>query len=282
VTASAPAARPRRRWDGFRRISAWAGLLEAVTVVVIVATLGHRLTGGGQDQATTWAIVIMLAAPAVLAGLVSGSRFLGLYAGYAQRLDPTAELSAEDSAAGTAAASSVIGDALWGSLIAGAAGSIPAALAFTMLFGPFAVIMAPVFMFVIGIAWFTGWAAGGVASLVLSTAIGIAVGAGRRERRGNRLVWILVAAFLPLLLIAVVVPVVGIRFDDGRPDAWGAIFAILDPALGGAEFLLAEPLVWVARVSIWLAVLLFAAIVVAGTPALLHRLERREAAGEVS
>lgn len=266
-----PGSRPRRRWDGYRRITAWAGLLEAVAVVVVVATLGHRLTGGGQDQATTWSIVILLAAPALLAGLVSGSRFFDLYAGYAQRLDPTAELSESDSAAGTAAANSVIGDALWGSLIAGVAGSIPAALAFTMLFGPFAVIMAPVFMVVLGIAWFTGWAAGAVASLVLSTAIGIAVGAGRRER-GSRLIWILVASFLPLLLIAVVVPVIGIRFDDGRSDAWGAIFAILDPALGGAEFALAEPLLWVARVSIWLAVLLFAALVVAGTPALLHRL----------
>src|SRR5690606_21338453 len=113
------AAPARRKWDGFRRISAWAGLLEVLAVVVITVTLGHRFRGGGQEDATTWAIIILLAAPAVLAGLVSGSRYFGLYAGYAKRLDPTAELSAADAATGTAAAGSVIGDGLWGSLIAG-------------------------------------------------------------------------------------------------------------------------------------------------------------------
>lgn len=248
--------------------------MEAVAVVVIVITLGHRLTGGGQDPGTTWAIIVLLAGPAILAGLVSGSRYFGLYAGYAQRLDPTAELSAADSESGAAAASSVIGDALWGSLIAGLAGSIPATIALSTLFGPLTAIMLPIFMLVIGIAWFTGWAIGAVASLILSTAIGIAVGARRREGGSGRLLWILVAIFLPALLVAVVVPIVGIRFADGRLDAWGAIFAVAAPSAESPEFVLADPLRWLAQVAIWVAVLLFAALVVAGTPALLQRLGR--------
>lgn len=267
----------RRKWDGYRRISAWAGLLEALAVVVIIVTLGHNLRGGEQDDATTWAIIIVLAAPAVLAGLVSGSRYFALYAGYARRLDPTAELSAADAASGTAAASSVIGDGLWSSLIAGIAGSIPATLALSTLFGPLTVIMLPVFLLVIAIAWFTGWVVGAVASLFFSTAIGIAVGAGRREHGGRRLPWILAAAILPALLVAVVVPAIGTRFADGRADVWGAVLATAGVPLEGSEFVLGDAVQVIAVVAIWLTVLLFAVIVVVGTPALLQRAERRGA-----
>ncbi len=265
----------RRKWDGYRRISAWAGLLEALAVVVIIVTLGHSLRGGEQDDATTWAIIVLLAAPAVLAGLVSGSRYFALYAGYAKRLDPTAELSAADAASGTAAASSVIGDGLWGSLIAGIAGSIPATFALSTLFGPLTVIMLPVFLLVIALAWFTGWVVGAVASLFFSTAIGIAVGARRRERADGRLPWILSAAILPALLVAVVIPAIGIRFADGRLDVWGAILATAGVPLEGAEFVLGDAVRVIAVVAIWLTVLLLAAIVVVGTPALLQRAERR-------
>ncbi|GAA3731339.1 hypothetical protein GCM10022239_04920 [Leifsonia bigeumensis] len=265
-----PAERPRRKWDGYRRISAWAGLVEALAVVVIVMTLGHNLTGG-QDEGTTWAIIVLLAAPAVLAGLVSGSRFFALYAGYAQRLDPTAELSAADSAGGAAAASSVIGDGLWGSLFAGLAGSIPATFALSTLFGLLTVIMMPVFVLVIGIAWFAGWTIGAVASLFFSTAIGIAVGAGRRKRIGERLPWMLVAGILPALLVAVVIPAIGTRFADGRIDVWGAILATAGVPVEGAEFVLGGVLQVIVVVAIWLTALLFAAIVVVGTPALVQR-----------
>lgn len=275
-------ARRRRPWDAYRRISAWAGLLEAVATVFLIAALGHRLSGGGQDTSTTWAIIVFLAAPAVLAGLVSGSRFFALYAGYAQRLDPTAQLSPTDAARGTTAASSYIGDGLWGSLIAGCAGGIPATIALSTLFGPLTVIMFPLFVLVIGLTWFTGWVIGAVASLILSTAIGIAVGAGRRKDRADRLTWILVAALLPLLLVAIVVPALGIRFADGRVDVWGAILAVAGAPGADAEFTLGDPLYWIARIAIWIAVLLFAVLVVTGTPALLERNGGKDAGGEAS
>lgn len=269
-----PIPRPRTKWDAYRRISAWSGLIEAVAVVVIIVTLGHELRGGsgGQKPATTWAIVILLGAPAIFSGLVSGSRYFALYAGYAERLNPTAKLSAEDSASGDAAASSFIGDAMWGSLIAGIAGSIPATFALSTLFGPFSVLMLPLFVLIIGIAWFAGWTIGGVTSLLLSAAIGIAVGAGRRERLGEKLTWLLVAILLPTLLAAVAIPIVGTRFADGHMDAWGAILAVAGFASEGTEFVLGEALRLFAQAAIWISALLFAALVVVGTPALLQRL----------
>jgi len=264
----APTVPSRRRWDGYRRISAWAGLLEAAAVIAAVSAFGSRLTGDGPDPGTTWAIVLLLGAPAVLAGLVSGSRYFGLYAGYARRLDPTAALSDADSARGASAASSVIGDALWGTLIAGCAGAIPATVAFTQLVGVAAVIMLPLFALVIGIAWFTGWAAGAVASLVLSTALGIVVGVRGRARR---LPWLVVAVLLPALLVAVAVPVAGVRFADERLDAWGAIVVVAGAPAADSGFTLGEPALWIARIAIWLTVVLLGVLVVVGTPALLRR-----------
>jgi hypothetical protein len=270
---SAPASR-RRTWDGQRRISAWAGLLELFAVIAVIVTLGGRLTGGEQDRATTWAIVVMLVAPAILAGLVSGSRYFELYAGYARRLDPTAQLSEADSVRGATAASSVIGDAMWGSLIAGVAGAVPATIGLAIFLGPAAVIGLPVFALVVGIAWFTGWVIGAVASLLLSTAAGIVVGARRREGGRGRLPWMLVAALLPVLLVAVVLPAIGVRYADGRVDVWGAILAVIGLPFAGAEFVLGDPLLWVARIAIWLTVVLIAVLVVVGTPALLRRVAR--------
>lgn len=266
-----PTPRPRRKWDSYRRISAWAGLLAAISVIVILIMFGHDLTGSGQAQTTTWAIVILLAAPAILAGLVSGSRYFALYAGYAERLNPTAKLSAEDSASGGAAASSFIGDAMWGSLIAGIAGGIPAIFALSTLFGPFSVIMLPLFILIIGIAWFAGWTIGGVTSLLLSAAIGIAIGAGRREQFGEKLPWLLVAILLPTLLVAVAIPIIGTRFADGEVDAWGSILAMAGFPSAGADFVLGDAVRLIAQVAIWISALLFVILVVVGTPALLER-----------
>lgn len=278
VQPASPSPR-RRRWDGFRRIAAWAGLVEAVAVVVVILTVGGRLTGEGegQDPATTWTIILLLSSPAVFAGLVSGSRFVSLYAGYAERLEPTASLSEVDAAQGATSARSVIGDGLWGSLIGGLAGSIPATLGLAQLFGALAVIVLPLFALVIGIAWFTGWVAGAVASLLLSTAIGIALGVRRRPDRGRRLPWVLVAILLPLLLIAVVVPAVGVRFADGRVDVWSGILAVAGFPVEGVEFLFGDPVLILMRIVIWLVVLLLAVLVVIGTPALLQRWSDRSA-----
>ncbi len=275
TTPQQPTPRPRTKWDSYRKISAWAGLIAAVAVIVIIVTLGHDLRGGPQEPTTTWAIIIILCAPAILAGLVSGSRYYALYAGYAERLDPTAQLSAEDSATGGAAASSFIGDAIWGSLIAGIAGGIPAVFGLSTLFGPFSVLMLPLFVLIIAIAWFTGWTIGAVPSLLLSTAFGIAMGAGRRERVSERLPWLLVAILLPMLLIAVAIPIIGVRFTNGQTDAWGAILATSGFPVAGTEFMLGEPLRMIAQVAIWIAAVLFAILVVVGTPALLARLGQR-------
>jgi hypothetical protein len=266
-----PPARRHRPWDAYRRISAWAGLLEAVAAILLLLTLGDRLAGDEQDDSTTATIILFLAAPAVLAGLVSGSRFFALYAGYAERLDPTAALSPADAARGGDAASSYIGDGMWGSLIAGCAGGVPATVAFSSLFGPFAVIALPIFVLVVGLTWFTGWVIGALASLILSTAIGIAVGVGRRDRPTHRLPFILVAIFLPVLLVAVAVPAIGVRVADGRLDVWGAIHPAAGVPMEGAAFTLGDPVLWIVRLAIWVAVVLFAALVVAGTPALLRR-----------
>ena len=110
-----------------------------------------------------------------------------------------------------------------------------------------------------------------VVSLLLSTAIGIAVGVRRRPERARLLPWTLVAVFLPVLLVAVVLPALGVRFADGRFDVWGAILVAAGIPLPGAEFVLGAPLLWVARIAVWLAALLFAALVVVGIPALLRR-----------
>jgi hypothetical protein len=214
-------------------------------------------------------------APAVLAGLISGSRFIGLYAGYAERLDPRDQLSQADAARGTAAGNSVIGDALWGSLIGGIAGSIPATAGFTLLFGPAAVIFAPVFVLVGALAWFTGWAAGAVVSLVLGTAVGIVIGTRASADRAGRAPWVVAAAFLPALLVTVALAVVGVRVDGAPADAWTALFVVSGAAIPGAEFVLGDPLLWVARIAFWLALALFITLVVVGAPALIARGSRR-------
>ncbi|MBN9607031.1 MAG: hypothetical protein J0G30_10510 [Actinomycetales bacterium] len=270
MSAVAGAARPRRRWDGFRRISAGAGLLEAAAVLALLLLAGRSFTGHGPDDATVWTTLALLGGPAVLAGLVSGSRFVGLYAGYAERLDPTAALSTEDAAEGSEAASSVIGDGLWGSLIAGVAGSVPASVGLAMLFGPVGVVLLPLVALVVALAWFTGWVIGAVVALILGTALGIALGS-RSRATVDRLPWILVAVFLPLLLVAVAVPTLGVRFDDGRVDVWSAILLVAGLPVGGAEIVLPAGLVVALRVTIWLALALFVALVLVGTPALLHR-----------
>ncbi|MFT4259926.1 hypothetical protein [Microbacterium sp.] len=243
VSPSRPAR--RRRWDGYRRISAWAG------VVQLVAVIGILLAGvrpSDEDPAATWTVLLALAVPAVFAGLVSGSRFFALNAGYAEHLDDvTASLSEEDSVRGDGTAYSWMGDGLWGSLIAGIAGGIPTTAALWVLFaserldgvtdlGVILVValvaLVPfllLFALVAGIAWFAGWASGAVLSMLLSTALGIAVGALRRRGRGGMLPWLVVAAFLPAVLVAVAVPNVVAHLHDGTP---GGAFAVFLIALG--------------------------------------------------
>jgi len=276
MSATEPSATPvpaRRRqpWDPYRKISAWLGLLALASVIVILVTVGNQLTGAGgeQDPSTTWTIVGLLAGPAVLAGIVSGSRFYALYAGYSKRLDPTAPLSQADAASGGSVVNGYIGDGLWGSLIAGLAAGIPAAIALTFVLGPFALIMMPVLGLVAALAWFTGWVSGAVASMLVSAAIGMAVGASSLPNRRTRLPWYLVAAFLPALLISVSLAA-AVRFPDGSTNIPAGLVYLLGLPLDG-EFLLGQPLLIVVRVLAWLTVALFVCLVIVGLPALLNR-----------
>lgn len=280
TAAVQPAPPTRKAWDAYRKLAAWAGLLAAVAVITVMVLFSQQLSGGGQTQATTWGIVLLLTAPAVLAGLISGSRFFGLYAGYAERLDPTAKLSAEDSASGMAATSSTLGDALWGSLIAGIAGSIPAVVGVWTLFGPLSLIMLPILVLIISISWFAGWTIGWLPAVLLSVSVGIIVGSGRRKRFGQRLPWLLVAVLLPLLLVAVAIPILGVRFTEGGGGSWAAILAVAGLAPSGSEFVMGDTLFTIARVAIWVCAVLFAILVVVGTPALLERRGLRRAPDE--
>ncbi|MBX3068821.1 MAG: hypothetical protein KF844_09305, partial [Cryobacterium sp.] len=158
-----------------------------------------------------------------------------------------------------------------GSLIAGIAGGIPATVGLSQLFGGIAVIFSPLFVVIIGIAWFAGWAIGAVASLIVSTSAGIAYGIGRSDRSKDRLPWIIVVAFLPILLLSVALPIAGVRFSG---DGGGSFHAIL--AVGGfvpfdGEFIFGDILFWTARITIWISIVLFVALVSIGTPALLTR-----------
>lgn len=274
---------PRRRWDAFRRISAWLGVVEFVAVVVIIATLGHQLSGSDPAPETTGAIVLLLISPAILAGLVSGSRYLDLYAGYAEKDEATDPLSEADAARGDAANGSVLGDAWWGTLIAGIAGGLPGSFGLMLLFGPFSIIAFPFLALVVGIAWFVGWAIGAIVSLILSTVLGIIAGVAARRDGSRRWPWVLLAAFLPILLIAVAIPELGVRLEHGT-GGWAAILDVLGFSVAGVEFVLPTALLWIARVAIWIAAVLFAALVMIGLPALLRRLElaRAAATGSVS
>lgn len=273
AAAPAPARRPRVPWDAYRRISAWMGLAAFVSVIVILATVGTQLggtAGEGQSPTTTLTIVILLSAPAVLAGLVSGSRFYALYAGYSRRLDPTALLSAADVARGNSVNSGFIGDGLWGSLIAGIATAVPGTIAFAVFLGPVAVIGLPVLALVGAIAWFTGWVIGAVAGMLISAAIGIAVGAASNPRSRNRLPWFLVAAFLPSMLVSVSLGA-AVRFPDDRLNVLGGLLYILFGVPTSGEFLFGDVLLVVVRVCAWLASALFVCLVIVGTPAFLNR-----------
>lgn len=248
------------------------GLLAFVAVIVIAVTVGGQLggtTGDGQSPATTWTIIGLLAGPAVLAGIVSGSRFYALYVGYSRRVDPTARLSETGAASGQSVVSGYLGDGLWGSLIAGIAASIPAAIAMTTFLGPVAVVALPVLALVAGIAWFTGWVSGAVASMIFSAAIGIAVGASRNTTTRTRLPWFLLAVFLPALLLTAA-SAAAVRFPDGSVNVVGGLIYLLGLPVD-AEFLLGLPLLVVARLFAWLTVVLLVSLVSIGLPAFLNR-----------
>lgn len=265
------APRPKPKWDLTRKVTAWAGLLEIPVMIAVLLLVGQQFAGNGPSDAAVTTLLVGTMAPGVLAGLISGGRFLDLYSGYAERIaDPTAQLSPEQRAEGAAATSGVIGDGLWGSLIGGVALAIPATVAGFWLFNVGAIILLPLFVLIGAIAWFTGWAIGAVASLILCTAVGIAIGASRRPGAGRRLPWYLLSAFLPVLLVAVALPGAG-TVVNGSVNVWAGILLALGVPVAGAEFVLGDGWFVVARIAVWLAIALLAAVIAVVVPSLLRR-----------
>jgi len=217
-------------------------------------------------------LILTVGIMGVLAGLVAGSRFFSLYVDYAEHLNPTAALSEEDAAKGDRSVSGMGGDMLWGVLAAGVAGAAPVTLGMVPLFGPLSVVFFPVYVLTMGLTWFTGWAAGTVVGLIFSTALGIAVGSSRR--RAGRLTWVLVAAFLPLLLMGVAVPAVGAGTTT-RGTLMGAIGTVMAGPFDPEAWSIPEGLFVATRVALWVALVLLMALVVIGTPALVARLAGR-------
>lgn len=277
VYVTEPAAtpdRPRRArapWDAFRWVGVGLALVTLPAVIVAMALFRNSL-----ETSEAWnplPLVWGLGVLGVIAGLISGSRFVGLYAGYAERLDPTAQLLEEDAAAGSASISRVMGDLLWSALIAGVAAAIPVTYGLTPALGVGVVILFPVMVLVTGLTWSTGWFAGVVVGLLMGTAVGIAVGASRR--RTQRLPWLLAAALLPALLVGVTLPAVGVQADAGNPSVMRSMAAVLFGLPEGMHWVLAQPLLWLAQVALWVGLILAVALVVIGTPALIGRLAQR-------
>src|SRR5690606_21560809 len=86
MNVDVPAPRPKPKWDRTRRVTAWAGLLEVPVMIAVLLLVGQQFAGSGPSDAAVTTLRVGTMAPGVLAGLISGGRFLDLYSGYAERI----------------------------------------------------------------------------------------------------------------------------------------------------------------------------------------------------
>ena len=275
------AKKARQRWDAYRWIAVWLGLLLPVVLLLAPVISGVRVFGGEPTAAFARLEVALLVYPAMLSGAVSGARFFALYAGYAERDVPTDALSPDDAERGAAAAYRPVKDWLWGSLVAALAGALVLVVQVAptqeggalerVLFGVF--VYVPI-AFTIALGWILGALIGTGVSVFLSSALGILVGVKRRRERRGRLTWIVIAVFLPVLLVSAF----GAFFVQLPPsalyrDAW---LYLAGMPVSGATFALGPVVLWICRIAFWTAGVLFLVLVTIGTPALIERqLEKR-------
>jgi len=274
------AKRGRQPWDAQRRVAVWLGLLVPVVGLLAPLFTGGPLFTGEVTDASTYMTVVLLAGPAAISGAVSGSRFFSLYEGYAERLDPTRTLSAEDAAKGAEAAFSPLGDWLWGSLVAGLSGGavLCVMVAMTQENDPLTAILFGIFIylplaFTVAMGWMIGALIGTGVSVFLSAAVGMLVGLRKQPSRRGRTTWALVAAFVPLIAIAAI-GTAGVTADIpiSTMDKLGYIAGFDVP---GAGFVLGPVVLWVCRVFLWAAMALFLVLVAIGFPAYAERRRRR-------
>lgn len=271
----------RQPWDAYRRIAVWLALLLPVSVLVYPLFLGAPMFSGSGAAASPLTELAFLAFPALLSGAVSGSRFFDLYRGIAAEDAPTDQLSPEQAEQGADADVSPIGDWLWGSLVAAIAGGvvIAATVAPTQehdLVGQigFSIFAFPFIAFTVALAWALGALCGFLIGMLLGSVLGILFTVLSGKAKHGGLTWLVVAAFLLLLLVSIA----GALGVSGTPTAGQAWLFVAGLSIPSAEFGAGAALLWVCRVALWLTVVLFFALIAIGVPHLLQRLGIRRPA----
>lgn len=247
--------KPRRKWDAYRRIAVWLGVLLPVSILLYPLIAGSALFSGEPTTASTNVAVALMVFPALFSGAASGARFFAVYAGYAQRLDPTDTLSEEDGARGAAAAYGPVGDWLWSSLVASASGGLVLAVTVGMEqehdalgIAVFSVILFPMLVFTLALGWALGAIIGTGASVLLCSSLGALVGLRHRRDRHGTVAWVLISVLLALLLVWAICYGLSLAGMHGGAVAW----------VGGIAFVLGGVVV--------------VALIAIGTPPLLSRI----------
>lgn len=199
---------------------------------------------------------VLLLAPAVVGGVLSGARYLSYFRGFSATARAHDDLSSGQAAAGRTTNARIFGDLGWGAVAAAAAAVV--ALPVVLVVQPWFFGVMLFYPVIPAIGWLAGWVAG----VLVGVFGGAAIGLLRQARVSKDPLWLAVGLLMLLLVPAVVMPPFAMD-PSGADSIWGSMLVLLGIPLEG--YIIAAPPLYVfaARAVLILAVLAFSGSIVA-------------------